>query len=93
MKSELFNMIVENQKKWRQQYKEQEKSLKVIRTICNRKYKSKCNNHLEEISKSLSDLEEMKLDEIEYGNLCDSTLTIIRKNSSEKESILETQPI
>lgn len=96
MHSELFKMIVDKQLEWRRRYNSNKKTTQIIRTICNRKYKSKGNKELKEIHKSLLDLgflEEVKLDEREFGNLCDSSITIEHSSSNERESILEQQPI
>lgn len=73
MQSELFKMIIEKQNVWRKQYHANKKDKQIIRTICNRKYKSKGNKELREIHKSLVNLgflDEVELVEQTNGNMC-----------------------
>ena len=73
MNSELFKMIVEKQTEWRRRFNANKQTNLIIRTICNRKYKSKGNKELEEIHKSLVDLgylEEVDLVEQTDGDMC-----------------------
>lgn len=96
MNSELFKRMIEKQNEWRNQFYADKKTRQLIRTICNRKYKSKGNQELEEIHKSLLEmgfLEDVTLVEREYGNLCDSRITIKHSNSDEQDSILEHHAI
>ncbi len=73
MNSELFKLMVEKQNEWRDQYYANKKDKRIIRTICNRKYKSKGNKELEEIHNSLIELgllEEVLLRQTHSGELC-----------------------
>lgn len=73
MNTELFQLIVEKQNEWRKQYYANKRTKRVIRTICNRKYKSKGNQDISDIHKSLLDggfLEEVILRQTHSGELC-----------------------
>ena len=75
MDPDLFKLMVEKQGEWRRQYYENQKTKKIIRTICNKKYKSKGNKGLEEIRDSLKDyLDEMVLNQTHSGDLCFESL-------------------
>lgn len=70
MNEDLFKLMIENQALWRRQYYENKKTKRIIRTICNRKYKSKGNKSLEEIRDSLKGyLDEMVLNNSQSGEL------------------------
>lgn len=77
MNSDLLKLMIEKQNEWRKQYYADKTNKQIIRTICNRKYKSKGNKGLEEIHKSLSEtgvLEEIILSQRESGELCYDSL-------------------
>ena len=77
MNSELFKLMVEKQSEWRRQYYENKRNQKIIRTICNRKYKSKGDNSFDEIYNSLLQtglVEEVVLEQTQSGELCFNTL-------------------
>lgn len=73
MDSEKFRELIEKQCELRRQYNADKKTKQIIKTICNRKYKSKGNKGLEEIHKSLMDmgfLQEIQLIHTQSGELC-----------------------
>ncbi len=75
MDPDLFKLMVEKQGEWRRQYYENQKTKRIIRTICNRKYKSKGNKGLEEIRDSLKHyLDEIVLNQTQSGELCFESL-------------------
>jgi hypothetical protein len=70
MNSELFKLMLQEQQTLRKQYYANEKSKKIIRTICNRRYKSKGDKGLEEIKESLKGyVDEMVLNNSQSGDL------------------------
>ena len=72
MNPDLFKLMVEKQGEWRRQYYENQKTKKIIRTICGRNYKIK---GLEEIRDSLKGyLDEMVLNQTQSGDLCFESL-------------------
>jgi hypothetical protein len=75
MNQELFKLMVEKQNEWRNQYYADKQTKKIIKTICNRKYKSRGNKRLEEIRDTLKDyLDEMVLKNSQSGELCFESL-------------------
>ncbi len=56
MDIELFKLMLEKQKEWRNQYYANRKRKNVISVICNRKYKSKGDKDIQEIYDSLVEM-------------------------------------
>jgi hypothetical protein len=75
MDTDLFKLMLEKQKEWRDQYYADNKAKKIIRTITNRKYKSKGNKSIDEINESLKGvLDEVIITQRETGELCYDSL-------------------
>jgi hypothetical protein len=75
MDGDLFKLMLQEQQTLRQQYYANQKTKNIIRTICNRKYKSKGDKGLEEIRESLKGyLDEMILNNSQSGDLCFESL-------------------
>ena len=71
MDEELFKAMIINQQAWRKKYQQNEQTKKIIRSICNRKYKS----NLEELKESLKDYPEMILQENTVGEFYFQTVS------------------
>jgi len=79
MDSYLLKLMVEKQNELRKQYYQNKKSQYVIRTICDKRYKSKGSHTIEEIKKELENLgylDEVKLTQNIYGELCYESISI-----------------
>jgi hypothetical protein len=78
MNTELFTMILNKQIQWRQEYYANKKDKRIIRTIYNRKYKSKGNKDINEIHKVLVDMgfleDQLTMIQQQDGNLCYDSL-------------------
>ena len=68
MNIELFTLISQNQNKWRKQYNENKKTLKTIKAVCNRRYKSKSNHSPEQIHKELEKMGVLEQVELKKNN-------------------------
>lgn len=75
--TQLFKLMVEKQNEWRKQYYANKRNKHIIKTVCNRRYKSKGNKNMEEIKNALLEmgfLDELILKESGSGELCYESL-------------------
>jgi hypothetical protein len=69
----LFQLMVEKQNEWRRQYYANKRNKHIIKTVCNKKYKSKGNRNVSDIHQSLLELgflDEVILTQTHSGELC-----------------------